>query len=71
MDPETFARMSAHPGAAIEAMRRQYGLDQPLPVQYLKWLDGVLHGDLGYAISTGRLDRRSEIASRHRAPACS
>lgn len=25
----------------------QYGLDQSIPVQYLKWLGGVLQGDLG------------------------
>lgn len=62
MDPETFARMSANP-EAMDALRRQYGLDQPLPVQYLKWLGGVLQGDLGYAISTGR-PIASEIGSR-------
>ncbi|MFN8624036.1 MAG: ABC transporter permease [Chloroflexota bacterium] len=62
MDPETYARMQAHP-EQLEAMRRQYGLDQPLPVQYLRWLDGVLHGDLGYAISTGR-SIGDEISSR-------
>ncbi|MFO1540614.1 MAG: ABC transporter permease [Chloroflexota bacterium] len=53
MDPETFARMSANP-EQLEAMRRQLGLDQPIPVQYLRWLGGVLQGDLGYSISTGR-----------------
>jgi len=53
MDPETLARMQSHP-EQLEAMRHQLGMDQPLPVQYLKWLGGVLHGDLGYAISTGR-----------------
>jgi peptide/nickel transport system permease protein len=25
------------------------GLDLPLPVQYWHWLDGILHGDLGYS----------------------
>lgn len=62
MDPETYARMQQHP-EQLEAMRRQYGLDQPLPVQYLKWLGGVLQGDLGYAISTGR-SIGDEVASR-------
>jgi peptide/nickel transport system permease protein len=33
--------------AVIEQIRRQYHLDQPLPVQYLHWVGGVLHGDLG------------------------
>jgi peptide/nickel transport system permease protein len=31
----------------IEQIRRQYRLDQPLPVQYLYWIKGVLTGDLG------------------------
>ena len=31
----------------IEQIRRQYRLDQPLPVQYVYWVKGVLSGDLG------------------------
>src|SRR5205823_12832335 len=31
----------------IEQIRRQYHLDQPLPIQYVYWLKGVLSGDLG------------------------
>jgi peptide/nickel transport system permease protein len=31
----------------IEQIRRQYRLDQPLPVQYLFWIMGVVTGDLG------------------------
>jgi peptide/nickel transport system permease protein len=34
----------------IEAMRHKLGLDQPIPVQYGKWLWNVLHGDLGYSV---------------------
>lgn len=30
-----------------EALRRQYGLDQPLYMQYLKWAWNFLHGDMG------------------------
>src|SRR5437016_7217775 len=33
--------------AVIEQIRRQYHLDQPLPVQYLYWLRGVVTGNLG------------------------
>jgi peptide/nickel transport system permease protein len=33
--------------AVIEQIRRQYRLDQPLPVQYLHWIKGVARGDLG------------------------
>jgi peptide/nickel transport system permease protein len=31
----------------IEQIRRQYRLDQPVPIQYVYWVKGVLSGDLG------------------------
>src|SRR5579863_8498580 len=34
----------------INALRHQYGLDQPLWAQYLHYWNGVLHGDLGSSI---------------------
>ena len=33
--------------AEIAALQRQYGLDQPIYVQYFKWMWNMLHGDLG------------------------
>lgn len=36
----------------IEAMKQQWGLDKPLPIQYLYWLSNVLHGDFGVSITT-------------------
>jgi peptide/nickel transport system permease protein len=33
--------------AVIEQIRKQYRLDQPLPVQYVYWIGNVLRGDLG------------------------
>ncbi|HVI91138.1 MAG TPA: ABC transporter permease [Dongiaceae bacterium] len=33
----------------IEFLRHEYGLDQPLYVQYLTWAGGLLHGDLGFS----------------------
>jgi len=38
----------------IEAIRRSYGLDQSLPVQYVKWLGHVVQGDLGQSLRTRR-----------------
>src|SRR6186713_1258657 len=33
-----------------EAMRERYGLNEPMPVQYFKWISNiVLHGDFGYS----------------------
>ena len=40
--------------AEIEAVKQSLGLDRPLPVQYLKWLERILHGDLGRSIATRR-----------------
>ncbi|HHV39717.1 MAG TPA: ABC transporter permease [Tepidimicrobium sp.] len=31
------------------ALRRQYGLDQPMHVQYYKWITGIFQGNLGYS----------------------
>ncbi|MTH78076.1 ABC transporter permease [Paracoccus aestuariivivens] len=36
------------------AMRAAYGLDRPLPVQFLFWLGNLFQGDLGNSIATGR-----------------
>ncbi|MGH3462246.1 MAG: ABC transporter permease [Kribbellaceae bacterium] len=42
--------------AAAEAdqIRAAYGLDQPMYVQYLKWVGQLLHGDLGMSLSYNR-----------------
>jgi len=36
----------------IEQFRQHLGLNDPLPVQYLRWLRGVLRGDFGYSYNT-------------------
>jgi peptide/nickel transport system permease protein len=51
ISPEILARMSP---AEIAYQRHQLGLDLPLPMQYLRWLGGVLHGDFGYSVTTGQ-----------------
>ena len=38
----------------LEFLRTQYGLDQPLWVQYWTWLTGLLRGDLGYSFEYDR-----------------
>jgi peptide/nickel transport system permease protein len=38
----------------IEALRKHYGLDQPLWKQYLVWVGGLLRGDLGYSFEYDR-----------------
>jgi peptide/nickel transport system permease protein len=37
-------------GADIQAARHAYGLDVPLPVQYVHYWKGVVHGDLGRSL---------------------
>jgi peptide/nickel transport system permease protein len=37
-----------------EALREQYGLDQPVWVQYLRWMRLVLRGDFGMALEWGK-----------------
>jgi len=34
------------------AVREELGLDQPIPVQYIKWLGHALQGDFGHSIRT-------------------
>jgi peptide/nickel transport system permease protein len=38
----------------LQAIRDGLGLTQPLPMQYVKWLNKVVHGDLGYSVSQGK-----------------
>jgi len=37
----------------IELVRVQEGLDAPVYIQYLRWLNHVLHGDLGCSLTNG------------------
>jgi len=44
------ARLMAGPNATqdmVETVRREYGLDQPLARQFVNYLGGIAHGDLG------------------------
>src|SRR5690348_10074613 len=50
-------------GEQVAQLRHQWGLDQPLPVQYVYWLRHALHGDFGRSI-VSRVPARQEIFSR-------
>ncbi|ADD04168.1 ABC-type transport system permease protein (probable substrate dipeptide/oligopeptide) [Natrialba magadii ATCC 43099] len=65
----TFALMHITPGDIVDQLvaanpnvpsheaarlRREFGLDQPVWVQYLDWMQGVLTGDFGEVYSTSR-----------------
>ena len=38
----------------IEIMRKMYGLDQPLLVQYFKWFYNLIQGKLGFSLKYGK-----------------
>jgi ABC-type dipeptide/oligopeptide/nickel transport system permease component len=62
-DQATLAAGATATQAEIAAMRRSLGLDQPVMVQYGRYLAGLLHGDLGYS-STFRGNPFWPIADR-------
>ncbi|PYM60928.1 MAG: peptide ABC transporter permease [Candidatus Rokuibacteriota bacterium] len=55
--PADPARLLAGPGAdeaQVRAIRRELGLDRPLPVQYVRYLGDLVTGHLGRSIQTGQ-----------------
>ena len=61
----TFFAMNAIPGGpfnkekalsaeVIATLNERYGLDQPVPVQYVNYMKNLLRGDLGVSLKTGR-----------------
>lgn len=42
------------PPERVETLRQQMGLDHSYPRQYLDWANGLIHGDLGRSLLTGR-----------------
>lgn len=65
MIPGNPAAVAAGPSASqqvIDHIKHEYGLDEPWIVQYLHFWRGLLHGDLGRSIVTGR-SVSSDLAS--------
>lgn len=52
-DPAQLLLGDAADEASLAPLRRQLGLDQPLAVQFLRWLGDVVRGDFGTSITTG------------------
>jgi len=48
---------------AAQRLIRKYGLDQPMPVMYAKWLWNVVRGDMGYSL-VGKEPVAKAIAER-------
>jgi len=50
---EVMLGMEATP-ESVAALKKAFGLDKPIYVQYLKWLSKVVQGNLGDSLRTGR-----------------
>ena len=51
-DPALVMLGDAGDAASLAALRQDLGLDQPLPVQFILWVEHALRGDLGHSILT-------------------
>src|SRR5258707_71264 len=38
----------------VQALRAQYGADQPKPIQYVRWMGLILKGDFGFTLEYQR-----------------
>jgi len=62
-DPAIYFAGPAATPQSIAEIRKTLGLDRPLPVQFVHYVDDLAHGDLGNSLSTGQ-SVVTEIASR-------
>lgn len=62
-DPAAYFAGQMADAESIEAVRKNLGLDQPLPIQFVDYVGDLAQGDLGTAISTGQ-SVTTELATR-------
>src|SRR5208282_6129572 len=36
---------------SVSSLRAQYQLDRPLPVRYARWVNSVVHGEMGFSFA--------------------
>ena len=53
-DPVRLAAGPQATGEQIRKLEEEFGLDKPLPVQYLSYMKGIFRGDLGRSLNTRR-----------------
>jgi peptide/nickel transport system permease protein len=53
-DPTSFYFNPNVPPEVIEQLRRNMGLDQPLHIQYVRWMTSFFTGDFGYSFAQSR-----------------
>lgn len=62
-DPAAFFAGNAASQEAVEQIRSALGLDQPLPTQFVRYVQDLARGELGQSLSTGQ-PVATEIAQR-------
>lgn len=62
-DPARQALGAEATGDEVELLRHQWGLDQPLPIQYVYWLERAVQGDFGRS-TVSRVPATQEIFAR-------
>lgn len=62
-DPAVIIAGEAAPEKQVEQLRERLGLNDPIPVQYMRYMGNLLQGDLGQSISSSR-PVTQEIAPR-------
>jgi len=62
-DPAVYFAGPAATPQSIADVRKSLGLDRPLPEQFVRYVDDLVHGNLGNSLATGR-PVVSEIVSR-------
>jgi ABC-type dipeptide/oligopeptide/nickel transport system permease component len=53
-DPAAYFAGAAATPQAVEEVRKILGLDQPLPVQFVRYVSDLAAGDLGTSLTTGQ-----------------
>ncbi len=60
VDPDTFNKLTDE---ELEALKEKYGLNDPMIERYTKWLNGVLHGDMGWSV-VGKMPVKDALLQR-------
>src|SRR3984893_672324 len=63
---DPFAELATNPNVPAEvgaALRREFGLDDPIALRYLRWLAAMLHGNWGFSF-VSRIDVDTLILQR-------
>ena len=50
MNPDQLAGLNE---VQLEQMREELGLNDPIPIQYFRWLGGLFRGEFGYSLQSG------------------